>query len=118
MRKSSATTIQEYLDQLEAPQKVELARLIAIVKREVPKAEESISYGMPAFKFNGKPLIYFGAFNDHLSIFPTSGPIQELQAELKKYQTGKGTLQFTLDTPFPEELLIKLLQIRIEQIQS
>lgn len=110
------STIDEYIAKLTKEERAELQRLMKIIRQEVPEAEESISYGMPAFKFSGKPLIYLGVFKDHLSIFPTSGPVAELEAELHKYTTGKGTLQYKLEEPFPEELLIELLKTRIKQI--
>jgi len=111
-----ASTVDGYLRAINEPQRAELQRLLGIVKKEVPEAEESISYEMPALKYKNKPLVYFGAFSDHMSIFPTSGPIAELEDELKKYTTGKGTLSYKLEEPFPEELLKKILKVRVAQI--
>lgn len=116
MQKSKPKTVDEYLSNLSKDQKTELQRIRDIIKKEVPEVEESISYEMPGYKYKGKPLIYFAAFKDHLSIFPTPGPIEELDAVLKKYQSGKGTLQYNLEDPFPEELLQKLIQARLKQI--
>ncbi len=107
-----------YIAKLTEPNQKELGRLIDIVRREVPEAEQSISYGLPAFKYKNKPLIYFGAFKDHISIFPTSGPILELADKLSQYTTGKGTLQYTLDKPFPEELIKEIVVARVKQINS
>lgn len=116
MKKTTATTIDEYLSELGEAENKELSRLRGIIKKEVPEAEESISYEMPAFKYKGKPLIYFAVFKNHLSIFPTPGPIEDLAERLKPYETGKGTLQYKLEEPFPEDLLKQILQVRLKQI--
>lgn len=109
-------TIDNYLAKLDQRRVDELQRLFEIVKKEVPEAEQSIAYEMPAFKYKNKPLIYFGVFKDHLSIFPTSGPIAEIETELEAYTTGKGTLSYKLEEPFPEELLKKIIRVRLKQI--
>ena len=114
----TSKTVQEYLNKLEPPKKIELERIRALIKQEVPEAEESISYQMPAFKLSGKPLIYYAAFKNHFSIFPTSGPITELTKELKPFQTTKGTIKFSLEKPLPDELIKKILQTRIKQINQ
>lgn len=118
MKKTTATTIDEYLNELSEPEKKELSRLRKIIKREVPEVEESISYEMPAFKYKGKPLIYFAAFKNHLSIFPTPGPIEDLAEQLKPYEAGKGTLKYKLEEPFPEDLLKQVVQARLKQIEQ
>ena len=112
-----AASVDEYLKYLDNEERNELQRLREIVRKEVPEAEESISYGMPAFKYKGKPLIYFGAFKDHLSIFPTPDPIENLKKKLKPYEAGKGTLKYKLNEPFPEQLLKEILQARLSQLR-
>lgn len=116
MKKTTVTTIDEYLSELAPQESKELQRLRDIVKKEVPEAEESISYEMPAFKYKNEPLIYFAAFKNHLSIFPTPGPIEELAEQLKPYESGKGTLKYRLEESFPEELFKKLIRARLKQI--
>jgi uncharacterized protein YdhG (YjbR/CyaY superfamily) len=118
MKESSATTIDQYFSNLEPEDKKALQRIHQIVKEVVPEAEESISYQMPAFKLNGKPLIYFGAFKDHLSIFPTSGPIARLEPKLKKFKVAKGTIQFTPQDQVPKSIIVSLLKERIKQINK
>src|SRR4051812_3318479 len=89
-------TIDEYHDQLNATQKAEFERIREIVKQVVPEAEERMSYGMPTFKYKQRPLLYFGAFKHHMSLFPASGKvIESLGEDLAKFRTSKGTLQFT-----------------------
>jgi uncharacterized protein YdhG (YjbR/CyaY superfamily) len=82
-----------------------------------PDVEETISYGVPTFKVKGKPLLHFGVFKDHMSLFPTSTPIGVLKDQLSKYTVGKGTIQFTQDNLLPEELIKDILAVRLTQIR-
>lgn len=120
MQKSVAPedTIQAYLNLQEESSKQVLSHIDNLIRSTVPAAEPSISYGMPAYKYRGKPLIYYGSFKGHVSLFPTSGPIAALQPKLKKFQTGKGTLQFTPQDPLPDDLIVEILRARIDQIDS
>jgi uncharacterized protein YdhG (YjbR/CyaY superfamily) len=117
MKKSSSTTVDAYIE--EQPQAAQLAlkRLRATVKKLAPEAEESIAYQMPAYKYRGKPLIYFGAFKAHISIFPTKSPVAMYQQELAAYQTSKGTIQFAFDHHFPDDLLQKIIILRLDDIE-
>ena len=118
MEESSASTVDQYLNGLRPEDKIALQRIRNIVTETVPEAEESISYQMPAFKFKGKPLIYFASFKNHLSIFPTSGPIARLEPKLKKFKVAKGTIQFTIDDQVPKEVIVALLKERLKQISK
>jgi uncharacterized protein YdhG (YjbR/CyaY superfamily) len=86
-----------------------LEKVRMIVHKTVPSAEEVITYGMPGYKYKGKYLISFGAFKDHLSIFPGSETIAAHKALLKNYQTSKGTIKFTKDNQLSDELLRKII---------
>jgi uncharacterized protein YdhG (YjbR/CyaY superfamily) len=112
------SVIDEYLEQLSSAQKEELERVRVIVQQTVPEAEEVISYGMPGFKYNGKYLIGFAAFKNHLSIFPTAGPIEVIKDRLGAFKLSKGTIQFTTDTPIPESLIKELIASRVSSISS
>ncbi len=103
------SVIDDYLANISSPQKEELQRLLSLVKQTVPEAKEVITYGMPGFQFRGKYLISIGTFKDHMSIFPGSGPIADLQAELKGYKQSKGTIQFTPENPIPDSLLERIV---------
>ena len=110
--------IQSYISRLPIEQQIELNRLCDITRNLVPEAEETISYGMPAFKYKNKPLIYFGGFKDHISVFPTSGPIDELKDQLIHFKKAKGTISYKLDDVIPEEIIKKLLTVRIAAIDN
>jgi uncharacterized protein YdhG (YjbR/CyaY superfamily) len=80
------------------------------------EATECISYGMPAFKHKGV-LVWFAAFSDHCSLFPTASVIDAFKKELKGFSTSKGTIHFPTDRPLPVALVKKLVKARIAQIE-
>jgi uncharacterized protein YdhG (YjbR/CyaY superfamily) len=90
-----------------------LERMRDIVREEAPDAQELISYGMPGYKLNG-PLVYFAAFKKHISLFP-AGRVAEFEDLLAGYATSKGTIQFPLGQPLPEELIRSIVRARIAQ---
>lgn len=110
------TVVDNYLGELSPRERKELERIRQIVRKLYPDAREAISYGMPAFKYKGKYLVAYWAFKDHLSLFPTAGPIEALEHKLKDYTLSKGTIQFTLKHPLPESLIGELLQHRVKTI--
>ncbi len=116
MNYTTAHTIDEYLETLPKDVRTVLENLRKTIKSAAPKAEEVISYQMPAFKYYGM-LVYFAAFKNHCSFFPggSAAFANELEAELKPYKTSKGTLQFTVDKPLPASLVKKIVKLRIKQ---
>jgi uncharacterized protein YdhG (YjbR/CyaY superfamily) len=73
---------------------------------------------LPTMTYKGKNLLHFAAFKDHISLFPTSGPTEELAAKLKDYKTSKGTIQFTLEKPLPEDLIREIINLRVRDIDA
>lgn len=110
--------VDEYLAHVPEPKRIELERIRTFVKQLVPEAEESISYMMPAFKYKNKPLIYYAAFKNHLSVFPTSGPTEILKDKLKDFTVTKGTIQFTLEHPLSDGLLKDIVLTRVTEIDT
>lgn len=110
------TTVNDYLDTIDPQQRNEFERLRSIVRQLAPNAVETISYGMPTFKVNGRPLIYFGAFKHHMSLFPTPGPAEQLKDRLISYKVSKGTIQFTFDNPLPDSLIKDIILARLNEI--
>jgi uncharacterized protein YdhG (YjbR/CyaY superfamily) len=109
-------TIDEYLAGIGTAQSAALQRLRRIVHAVVPKAQECISYGIPAFRLDGKMLIYLGAAAKHCAIY---GVEETRTGEFKDYDTsGRGTLRFTPDRPLPEDLVRRLLQARIAKVTT
>lgn len=89
-----------------------------VIRSAVPReARETISYRIPAFKHHGI-LVWFAAFSDHCSLFPTAAVIEAFQKELKSFQTSKGTIHFPLDRPLPVALIRKIVKARVAQLEA
>lgn len=113
------TEVEKYIAAMSTGQQAEFERVRKIVDKIVPDTELTISYGILAFKHRKKPLIYFGAFAQHMSIFPASDAmVKELGEDLGKFRTSKGTLQFTESNPIPEPLLRSIVKHRLNSITT
>jgi uncharacterized protein YdhG (YjbR/CyaY superfamily) len=113
----SAREVDDYLAGLDEPKRGTLERLRKTILEIVPDAEQGISYGMPAFRLNGKVVAGFAAFKNHLSYLPHSGAVlPELADDVAGYVTSKGALQFSVDKPLPKALVKKLIAVRKRQI--
>lgn len=83
------------------------------IKLAAPEAEETMSYGMPAYKTNGKSLVYFAAFKNHIGFYATPTGHTEFSEELSKYKQGKGSVQFPINKPIPLELISRIVKFRV-----
>ncbi len=116
---SPAATIDAYLAELPADKRAALQKVRAAVKAAAPEAAESISYQMPAFKYKGRPLAYFGAYKKHCSFFPASGSVVEANADaLAGYDVDKGTIRFPASKPLPAPLVKRIVKARIAEIEA
>jgi uncharacterized protein YdhG (YjbR/CyaY superfamily) len=110
-----AKTINEYLATVSPAKRAALQKLRKAIKAAAPKAEECISYGVPTFRLNGKPLIYFGVGANHCALY---GAIpRELHADLKNYDTSKGTIRFPPNQPLPATLVKKIVRIKMHALK-
>ncbi|MFN2462481.1 MAG: iron chaperone [Candidatus Dormibacteria bacterium] len=115
----SAGEIDAYLANLDEPKRTTLGQLRQTILGFIPDAEQCISYGMPAFRLNGKVVAGFAAFKNHLSYLPHSGSVlSELQDELAHYQKTKSSLHFPIDAPLPAAIVRKLIEVRRRQIRA
>ena len=109
-------TIDEYLAAVSDDQRAALEKLRKTIKAAVPEAEEGISYGLAAFRLDGKPLVAFGATANHCAFYPmSSSTVEAHKDELKDYDTSKGTIRFQADKPLPVALVRKLVKARITE---
>jgi uncharacterized protein YdhG (YjbR/CyaY superfamily) len=106
-------TIDEYLAPLSPDKRAALETLRRVIRSAAPKAEECISYGIPGFRLNGKLLVSFGAAEKHCAFYPGAYPLKANQDALKNYDTSKGTIRFSADSPLPATLVRKLVKSRI-----
>jgi uncharacterized protein YdhG (YjbR/CyaY superfamily) len=107
-------THDNYLAAVTEDKRGALQKLRRAIKAAAPKAEECISYQIPAFRLNGKFLVAYGAATNHCAFYPGS-TVNALKDELKGYNTSKGTIRFPADKPLPTALVRKLVRLRIEE---
>ena len=107
-------TIDEYLAGVKADQRAALEKLRRTIRAAAPKAEECLSYGLAAFRLNGRPLVAFGASANHCAFYPmNSTTVEAFQKQLKDYDTSKGTIRFSADKTLPSALVRKVVRLRI-----
>jgi uncharacterized protein YdhG (YjbR/CyaY superfamily) len=113
--KVTPKNIDEYLASVPEPARSTLKEVRAAIRAVVPpKTTETISYGMPAFKRNGV-LVWFAAFSNHCSLFPTASVIAALKDDLKGFDVSKGTVHFPMDQPLPAAVVKKIVKLRVAQ---
>ena len=109
-------TIDEYLALVKPEQRAALEKLRKTIHAAAPGAEEYIGYGLAGFKLHGRPLVYFGAWENHCALYAASPAVQKkFQKELKGFEVSKGTIRFTPDKPLPTALVKKLVKARIAE---
>jgi uncharacterized protein YdhG (YjbR/CyaY superfamily) len=107
-------TVDEYISSIPTGPKEKLEGLRKAIKKVAPKAEEAISYNMPAFKQHGI-LVFYAAYKTHIGFYPTASPIAIFKKELEKYELAKGTVRFPLDKPLPLALIKKIVKFKMSE---
>jgi uncharacterized protein YdhG (YjbR/CyaY superfamily) len=95
-----------------------LEKIRSIIHDVAPQAVESISYGMPGYKVNGKPFVYFAGYKKHIGLYATPGTHIAFSNELSQYKQGKGSVQFPLDKPMPYELIKQMVIFKLKDCNS
>lgn len=116
--KEPLRTVDEYIGSFPQETQKALQKIRKIIQKFAPEAIESIGYGMPAYKLNGKPLVYFAAFKKHIGFYATPNGHAAFAEEFSKYKQGKGSVQFPLEQPMPVELIEKIVRFRVGQNSS
>jgi uncharacterized protein YdhG (YjbR/CyaY superfamily) len=118
LKTAAPTTVDQYLAAVPEPARSALQQIREAIRSVVPpEATEIISYKIPAFKHK-KVLVWYAAFANHCSLFPTASVIEAFKDELKSFSTSKGTLHFSLDKPMPVELIKRLVKARVAESES
>jgi len=108
-------TVDDYISAFPPEVQRRMKELRRTILGIAPEAEECISYGMPAYKTNGHPLIYFAGFKNHIGLYPTPTGVESFKEDLSRYKQGKGSVQFPLDEPLPLELVKKIVIFKREE---
>lgn len=107
-------SVDAYLDRFDGETRARMDRLRTLIHTVAPDAVESISYGMPAYKLNGKPLVYFAAFAHHVGLYATPSGHAAFADELAGYKQGKGSVQLPLDQPMPWDLVERIVAFKAD----
>ena len=115
VKRAKPETIDDYLRRVSPDKRAALNRLRRTIRSIMPKAEECISYQLPAFRLNGKVVVWMGAGAHHCAFYPGGG-VAEFKSELADYDTSKGTVRFEPDQPLPATLVRKLIKARMRRL--
>ncbi|MFH6602530.1 iron chaperone [Maribacter algicola] len=108
------THVDEYIASFPEDVRQVLKDIRATIRKSAPDAEETISYGMPAFKYHGM-LVYFAAYEKHIGFYATPSGHKKFEKELSKYKQGKGSVQFPLNAPIPLGLISEIVKFRANE---
>jgi uncharacterized protein YdhG (YjbR/CyaY superfamily) len=108
------TDVDSYISSFPTTTQKALKQMRATIKKAAPKAEETISYQIPAYKYNGQILVYFAGYDHHIGFYPTASGIENFKSEFANYKSSKGAVQFPIDAPLPLDLVTRIVQFRIK----
>ncbi|AZA81510.1 hypothetical protein C1637_02760 [Chryseobacterium lactis] len=118
--KNTFTTINDYILLFPLEVQEKLLDLRKMIHSQASDLEEYIGYQMPAFKYKGKPLVYFAGYKKHIGFYPGAEGIKNFEKDFKErqYKYSKGAVQFPIDVDVPVDLISKIVQFRIAQIDQ
>ena len=105
----------EFITKQPAEVQAILQKIRAIIQKSAPGAEEAMAYGIPTFKLNGRNLVHFSAFKEHIGFYPTPSGIEAFKKELSAYEGAKGSVKFPLSKPIPYALITKIVKFRVKE---
>ena len=118
MSRNRFKTIDEYIASFPRNVRDILEELRKVISESAPEAEETMSYGIPTFDLNGRHLVHFAAYKNHVGFYPTSSGIEAFKKELSAFKTSRGTVQFPIDKPIPFDLVKKIVKFRVKENES
>lgn len=114
----TAESVDAYINQFDGEVKKRLDVIRLLIRTTAPQAEESIAYGMPAYKLNGRPLVYFAGYDGHIGFYAMPNGHEAFAGEFAKYKQGKGSVQFPHNQPLPVDLIKRVVGYRIERNEN
>lgn len=114
-KKTKFTNIDEYIKLFPEDIQAKLKQLRELIKELAPEAVEAISYQMPTFKLNGKNLVHFAAFKNHIGFYPLPSGVEAFKEETKDFVTSTGAIQFPHNQPLPISIIKKIVLFRIQE---
>ena len=109
------SSVEEYIRKFSPEIQERLKKIRLLILSAAPGAEEGIAYGMPAYKINKKPLVYFGGFEKHIGFYATPSGHEAFKQALSGYKQGKGSVQFPHAEPLPEQLITDITAFRVAE---
>lgn len=113
-----SAAVDEYIAGFPPEVQERLEQMRAIIRKTAPDAVETISYGIPTFDMNGRHLVHFGGFKSHVGFYPIPSAMEAFSEELAAYKKGKGSAQFPLDQPLPEDLVRRIVEFRLAETEG
>jgi len=111
----TAKTIDEFISDYPSKIHTILQKIRVTIQKSAPGAEEAMAYGIPTFKLNGRNLVHFSAFKEHIGFYPTPSGIEAFKKELSTYEGAKGSVKFPLSKPIPYALITKIVKFRVKE---
>jgi uncharacterized protein YdhG (YjbR/CyaY superfamily) len=119
MAKDPQAQVRAYLAGLPPDARQRVEQLRQAIRAAAPRATETFSYGIPAFRYNDEPLLWYAGWRKHASIYPLTAAMKRAHAdELEGYKMAKGTLQFPLTDPIPVALVKRLVKTRLKELRA
>lgn len=118
MKTQIAADVDSYINGFPPETQKLLAQVRAAIKKAAPSATERISYAMPAYFLNGKPLVYFAGYKSHIGFYATPTGHEAFAKELSGYKQGKGSVQFPIDEPMPLPLIARIVKFREKLVKE
>lgn len=113
---TACQTIDDYISTFPEAVQIILREVRNTIQKAEPEASEAISYGIPTFKLQGKNLVHFAAFKNHIGFYPTPNGMDSFQEALSNFKQGKGSVQFPLNKPMPWGLIKEITTFRAKKI--